>query len=228
MRFARLVLVGATLLAFTPSVGSAQERRFHVNLGGGPTFNAGDLGDHFANGWGPAIGLTIDGPNNRVGFQFEYAYRWFDIKDDAPFFGATVFSANHTTHQLDFNIVGNLLPAGGAVRPYVVAGPGMYYRSVEITEYVGNGVICDPFWYVCGVYPIEAVLGSRGGWDFGFNVGGGVGFGIGESSEFYVETRYHYVAGPEITAATPLPAGTTDSGGSANGSYYPLTFGFRF
>jgi len=199
-----------------------------VNLGGGPTFNAGDLGDHFANGWGPAIGLTIDGPNNRVGFQFEYAYRWFDIKDDAPFFGATAFSANHQTHQLDFNIVGNLLPAGGAVRPYVVAGPGMYYRSVEITEYVGSGVICDPFWYVCGVYPVSAVVGSRGGWDFGFNVGGGVGFGIGESSEFYVETRYHYVAGPEITPATPLPAGTTDSGGSANGSYYPLTFGFRF
>ena len=70
---------------------------------------------------------------------------------------------------------------------------------MEITEYVGNGVICDPFYYVCGAYPVEDVIGSRGGWDFGFNVGGGVGFGIGESSEFFVEMRYHYVVGPEIT-----------------------------
>ena len=48
------------------------------------------------------------------------------------------------------------------------------------------------------MYPVEDVIGSRGGWDFGFNVGGGVGFGIGESSEFYVEMRYHYVAGPGV------------------------------
>ena len=41
------------------------------------------LGEHFANGWGPAIGVTFDA-TPRVGFQFEYAYRWFDIKDDAP------------------------------------------------------------------------------------------------------------------------------------------------
>jgi len=79
---------------------------------------------------------------------------------------------------------------------------------------------------VCGAYPVEAVLGSRGGWDLGFNFGGGVGFRIGESAEFYVETRYHYVWGPEIVSATPLPSGT--SGGSTNGQYVPLTFGFRF
>ena len=228
MRMTSFVFVAVTVFALMPSVGSAQEKRFHVNLGGGPTFNAGDLGDHFANGWGPAIGLTIDGPGNRIGFQFEYAYRWFDVKDDAPFFGATSFSANHQTHQLDFNLVANLTPPGARLRPYVVAGPGAYNRKVEITEYVGNGVICDPYWYVCGVYPIEGVVGSRGGWDVGFNVGGGVGFGIGESSEFYIEMRYHFVGGPEVTPNQSTPAGTTTGDASANGSYYPLTFGLRF
>ena len=96
-------------------------------------------------------------------------------------------------------------------------------RSVEITEYIGTGVICDPYWYVCGTYPVEAVVGSRGGWDFGFNFGGGVGFGLGESAEFYVETRYHYVGGPEIPADAVAGAG-----GSTNGNYLPITFGFRF
>ena len=72
------------------------------------------------------------------------------------------------------------------------------------------------------------MIGSRGGWDFGFNVGGGVGFGLGESSEFFVETRYHYVAGPEIHAGRRRCRGHDATGGSTNGSYYPLTFGFRF
>ena len=85
--------------------------------------------------------------------------------------------------------------------------------------------------YVCGSYPVSAVIGSRGGWDFGFNIGGGVGFKIGESSEFFIETRYHYVSGPEIVSATTLPSSlATDSpsGGSSTGHYWPLTFGFRF
>ena len=223
MRIASSVCIAALILALAPSIGSAQDRKVHVNFGGGPTFIGGDLGEHFGTGWGPAIGVTINA-NERIGFQFEYAYRWFDIKDDAPFFGATAFSANHQTHQLDFNLIASLAPAGSAVRPYVVVGPGMYNRKVEITEYIGNGIICDPYWYVCGTYPVEDVVGSRGGWDFGFNVGGGVGFGLGESSEFYVEMRYHYVSGPEIEPNTATGTG----GGSTSGSYYPLTFGFRF
>jgi len=228
MRIGSCISIGALLLALTPSISGAQDKKFHVNLGGGPTFIASDLGDHFANGWGPAFGLTIDA-TPKVAFQFEYAYRWFDIKDDAPIFGATRFSANHQIHQLDFNVIASLTPSGSAVRPYVVAGPGMYNRKVEITEYVGNGVVCDPFWYVCGTYPVTDVVGSRGGWDFGFNFGGGVGFGLGESSEFFVEMRYHFVVGPEIEPeATPLAAAPASGGGSTNGSYYPLTFGFRF
>ena len=67
------------------------------------------------------------------------------------------------------------------------------------------------------------MIGSRGGWDFGFNIGGGVGFDLGESAEFYVETRYHYVGGPEIPADAIAGAG-----GSTSGSYLPITFGFRF
>jgi len=226
MRIVSSLALGAVLLALTPSVSSAQARRFHVNLGGGPTFIAGDLGEHFGTGWGPAVGVTLDSASGLLGFQFEYAYRYFNIKDNAPFLGATRFSANHQTHQLDFNLVASFARPGSAVRPYVIAGPGLYHREVEITEYVGNGVICDPWYYVCGSYPVTDVVGSRGGWDWGFNFGGGVGFGIGENAEFFVETRYHYVAGPEVSPTVNPLAGST--GGNANGNYTPLTFGFRF
>ena len=225
MRTANLLLVGAMVLALTPVGASAQDRKFHVNFGGGPTFINGEMGDHFKTGWGPAIGVAIGGP--KAEFQFEYAYRWFDVNDNFPVLNATSLDASHKVHQLDFNLRYTFTQQGAPVRVYGIAGPGMYHRSVEITQYVGNGVICDPYWYVCGVYPIEDVIGSRGGWDFGFNVGAGVGFAIGEEGEFYVESRYHWVQGPEINNNSAVPV-TGSSGTKANGQYWPLTFGFRF
>ncbi len=82
----------------------------------------------------------------------------------------------------------------------------MYNRSVEITEYVGNGVICDPYWYMCGTYPVEDVVGSRGGWDFGFNIGGGVGFGIGEIVGVLRRDAVSTTCGAGVRRPT-LPAG---------------------
>jgi len=93
-RIALYGFLGAVLLALTAAPGYAQdEKRIHFNVGGGPTFIAGDLGNHFSTGWGPAVGVTLDAPNHRLGFQFEYAFRWFSISDTLPI-GATRFSAN--------------------------------------------------------------------------------------------------------------------------------------
>ena len=226
MRIGASVSIGVfLLLAVAGSAHAQDDRRWHVNFGGGPTFVYGDIGERFSTGWGPAVGVTVDA-SPRVGVQFEYAYRWFQVKDEIDI-TAGRFSANHQTHQLAFNVETRLTPADSAVRVYLTAGPGMYYRKVQITEYEGNGIICDPWLYVCGSYPIESIVGSRGGWDFGFNVGGGVGLPIGEGLQFYVETRYHYVVGPEIPAQT-TPIGETSGTQSATGQYWPLTFGFRF
>lgn len=229
MRLRAGVLLGALLVAATPAISAAQDRAIHVNFGGGPTFAGGDLGDHFKTGWGPAIGVSF-AVNDRIETQFEYAYRWFAINDNLDAAGG-VLDANHSTHQLDFNLIANIVNSPDSpARVYAIFGPGAYYREVEITKYEGTGIVCDPFWYVCGYYPIESVLGARGGWDFGFNVGLGVGFNVGEDSEFYIESRYHYVIGPDIQSnGIVTPSGDPVSGGgSSTGHYYPLTFGFRF
>jgi opacity protein-like surface antigen len=224
MRIATIVGPILSLLIAVPAF-AQDDKRWHVNFGGGPTFALGDLGDRFNTGWGPAIGVTFD-TSERVGIQFEYGYRRLYVEDSLDAQGGRL-DAYHSMHQLTFNATADLTPRDAAIRPYVVAGPGMYYRSVSVTAYTGTGVICDPWYYVCGTYPIETILGSRGGWDFGFNVGGGLGFRF-EGGEFFVETRYHYVWGPEITPATPTPVNTTPSTYKANGQYWPLTFGFRF
>lgn len=223
MRKAILVFVAVLAMA---TVASAQDKPVTVNIGGGPTFTLSDTGDNFNMGWGPAIGVTINA-DEHVGFGVEYAYRRFYVKDsiDAAIGRLDAFQSSH---QLDFNFVGTLAPSDAVVKPFIVAGPGMYYRSVSVTQYQGTGVVCDPWLYLCGSYPIEAIIGTRGGWDFGFNVGGGVGFQF-EGVQFYIESRYHYVWGPEFTRASTMPATAANLGsGKANGTYLPLTFGFKF
>ena len=198
----------------------------HVNIGGGPTFNAGDLGDHFGNGWGPAIGVTFD-MSRFAAFQFEYAYRWFDIKDDAPFFGATRFSANHTTHQLDFNFIGSFAPTGATIRPYVLAGPGIYYRSVEITDTSATVSSATPTGTSAAptrsrASSARAVAGTLGSTSAAAS---GLASARRRSSS---SSRGSTTCGDRSSTATTLPAGAEERSGSANGTYYPLTFGFRF
>jgi hypothetical protein len=100
----------------------------------------------------------------------------------------------------------------------------MYYRTVSLTTPdVGFTTWCDPYWYVC--YPtaveIDRIIGDRSSWDPGINIGGGLTMKLGDSALFYVETRWHYMWGPEFTDRE----GNTLK---ANGQYFPVTFGFRF
>ncbi len=234
MRKTVAVIAASALLAILPSSARAQdEKKIHVNFGGGPTFPAGDLGNHFNTGWGPAIGVTMDTGNPRFSLQFEYAYRYMGISKNAavpaPLIVGNTFDANHQTNQLDFNLIANLSKPGAKARIYGLFGPGAYHRKVEITKYEGSGVICDPYWYVCGTYPVNSVIGSRGGWNPGFNIGGGVGIHISETAEFFIESRFHYVVGPDINDASATAQAIVPANGtSTTGYYWPLTFGFRF
>jgi hypothetical protein len=217
------VVVAAGAIVVYPSTAAAQDRRVHFNIGGGPTFPLGEVDERFQMGWGPALGVGFD-ISPRIGAQFEYAYRLFELEEDRQ---VGLLSADHSLHQLDFNFVGSLTAPDSNIHAFVIAGPGMYHRTFAITRYEGSSYICDPYLYVCGTYPIESIVGERSSWDFGVNVGAGVGFRF-EGVEFYIESRYHYVWGPEITPSGTLPAGAPTGPLSTNSSYWPLTFGFRF
>ena len=88
---------------------------------------------------------------------------------------------------------------------YVLGGPGVYHRIVQLTTpSVGLATVCDPYWYVCFpvAVPVDQIVGDRSSTDFGFDVGGGLT--LGRTAKFFVEMRYHYVWGLEIT----LPDGS--------------------
>ena len=215
----------ALLALVVPAVAQAQDNPVQVNFGGGVTFPVGDVAESFDTGWNFAAGLTFNA-NEAVGLQAEYQYHRFggpdrlfdDVGTSAPN-DQILIQSNHQMNVVDFNVV---LRAGGTsgVRGYVLAGPGVYWRKVQLTTpSVGLITVCDPYWYVCFPSPVatDAIIGDRTSTDFGINVGGGVNFGA-----FYIEARYHYVFGDDVQVAD---GGQTFS---TNASYFPITFGFRF
>lgn len=223
----RKLVILLTLLALVPASAIAQDKPVQFNIGGGVTFPVGDVADSFDTGWNFAAGLTFN-TSEAVGFQAEYQFhrfggpdRVFDNLIPTPTASDSILiESNHQMHVGSFNVV---LRAGGTsgVRGYLVAGPGIYNRKIQLTTpSVGFITVCDPYWLIC--YPTavstDTIVGDRSSTDFGVNVGGGVNFGA-----FYVEARYHYVWGPEVT-----PVGGGGQSYSTNASYFPITFGFRF
>jgi opacity protein-like surface antigen len=228
----RKLLFGAfviMLAAARPAL--AQDKVVFGNIGGSVTIPVGEVADRFGTGGGFNIGVTFS-PTPVFGFQVEYSYnKLAGDETTIPLYptpvggvaGGALIESHHDMHYIDFNAI----VQGGhnaKVRPYGLGGFGMYYRNVSLTTPdVGYTTWCDPYWYVC--YPtlveIDRIIGDRNSWDPGINIGGGVSFALGDSGSFYVETRWHYMWGPEFTDLN----GNTQK---ANGQYFPITFGFRF
>ena len=223
-----MALVVVTLMA--ASTASAQDRRVHFTIGGGVTTPVSDVSDRFGTGGNFQVGVVFD-VNDVFAVQGEYAFNRLGGEDRVlqgiatPASAATpiLIESHHNMQYLSFNSI--FRPAGdSALKPYGIGGFGFYYREVSLTTPdVGFTTVCDPWWYVCfpAAVPVDQIIGERSTWDPGISLGGGVSFRIGESSEFYVETRWHYMWGPEFTDLD----GNTQK---ANGQYFPVTFGFRF
>jgi hypothetical protein len=219
------------LAAATPA--RAQDKPVSVNLGGGFTVPVSDVSERFSTGGSFNIGVIFEPPATPMfGFQVEYAYNKLGGEDKlipvsitpgGPLTSQALIESHHNMQYIDFNALIKT-PGDAMVAPYGIGGFGMYYRSVSLTTPdVGYTTWCDPYWYVC--YPVavevDRIIGDRSSWDPGINLGGGVAFRLGETAKFYVETRWHYMWGPEFTDRD----GVTQK---ANGQYFPVTFGFRF
>jgi hypothetical protein len=222
-----------TLVAATPVRAQSlyADRPFHMNIGGGFTMPVSDVSDRFGTGGNFTIGMVWE-PTSIWGFQVEYSYNALDGEErQVPFAVAPiaalltngVIESHHSMHYVDFN---GLVSTGGdsKVKAYAVGGPGIYYRSVSLTSPdVGFTTWCDPYWFGCfpTLTEVDRTLADRSSWDFGVNVGGGVTVALGDEAVFYVESRWHYMWGPEFTDAFGVIQ-------NANGQYIPVTFGFRF
>jgi len=229
-------LVIAILVGFMGTSAFAQDKAGFFILGGGYTAPNSEVRDHLGDGYN----FTIGGQFNAtpvIGIEGLYSFNGLGSKritlpvSPTPIAGGvpTDFSADMNMQYGTVNLV--VQDPDGGVRPYGVAGMGVYYRPIKVTT-PGVGYVpgyCDPWWYVCypgGFVPVENIVGDRSSTDFGMDFGGGVKFGA-----FFADARYHYIWGPEVeeqvaTLPSASAAGVTDR--KANGQFFQLTFGIRF
>jgi Outer membrane protein beta-barrel domain len=223
----RAAILSAVLLGAAMPV-SAQDKRAEVTLGGGATFPNSDVRDHLGDGYNINFGVTVN-VSPVIGIEGLYSFNGLGEKRiSIPVSSApgepTVPTDFFGSMNMQYGTV-NLVARrpSGTVRPYLVAGLGVYYRPIKVTT-PGVGFVpgyCDPWWYVCfpgGFVPVDNIVGERSSTDFGMDFGGGVMFG-----PFFAEARYHYIWGP--TVDTSAAGGTSRK---ANGQFLPITFGVRF
>jgi hypothetical protein len=227
------LVVGAFLvtLAAAAPARAQDDRPVHLNIGGGFTVPLSDVSDRFGTGGGFNIGVIFE-PAPLLDLQVEYSFNKLGGEErtinlaDAPglaFDRQGIIESQHEMHYFNFN--GMVKSSNtGFFKAYGVGGGGMYYRAVSLTTPdVGFTTVCDPYWYACfpAAVEVDQVIGDRNSWDPGINIGGGVTFNLGSDVEMYVESRWHYIWGPEFIDADGLAQ-------NANGQYIPVTFGFRF
>ena len=222
-----MALVVVLALLITTGNAMAQNKKYEINAGGGFTAATGDIEEHFGNGGHIEGGFTFF-PKDRFGIQFQYAYsklngKTLQLPVSSIIGGATInqnFDSHMHMHGFSFDAVFKPKPEG----LYIVAGPGIYHRTVSLTTpAIGFVTVCDPYWYVCFDTPttVDKLLGDRSSTDFGLNGGGGYTFKISDSAKLYAEARYLYVWGPDVSINGQNKA-------NANGQFIPLSFGIRW
>ncbi|HEY3452796.1 MAG TPA: hypothetical protein VGK67_41010 [Myxococcales bacterium] len=157
---------------------------------------------------------------DRLMVQIDYLYGIHGIKADILKGGN--FGATHTLQAGNLSVFVTLLPRTAPVELYVLAGSGIYGRTVEISTITGGPVpsTCDPELLLCtAAAPFGSTLAKAT--KIGFGVEGGVGASVslGVPVRLFLEVRFHY-----IWNTVEGPSGLTTS----NGQYIPVTLGFRY
>ncbi len=187
----------------------AQERRWNMHFGGGPSFPRAAMRDFVNNGFhfggGGGVNLTRE-----FGLVGEFRFNSFGVNDETlrrfemPD-GRTYVWNISVNPTLRFNPDGRI---GG----YVIGGYGLYRRTIEFTEpTLRPALICDFWWGFCSevLVPANQVLGRFTTTRGGLNAGGGVTVGLGQSgAKFFVELRYHQMlTSSRGTQFVPITAG---------------------
>lgn len=223
--------IAAALLALAAPVSAQDEGPVSINLGGGFTTPYSDLKDAFGVGPNFQFGVNLR-VSPMMTVQAQYGYNRLGNKDLGPTAGtlpqgvvsSIPLTAHNTIHDGDFNLVFGPALKDRPATGYGLIGAGVYHQTVSLTTpSVGLATVCDPWLYICfpTPVPVEQIVGDRSNTAFGLNFGGGVSVRVTDSTNFYTEIRYIHTYGPSFNDSTGAER-------TANGNYFPVTFGFRF
>lgn len=211
MTLKRVLTAAAALACLVAGTASAQSP-WGGNLALGYGWPLGDASDRFDGDIAFAAGLSYAPEAWPVGLRFEFTWNEFDPKGSF----LDEFGVGEGDAQV-WSITANAEWKNQVSRSwgyYLIGGVGYYDYELELTE-PGSGLVtvCDPWWGICypALVPVDRIVGSYGGSDWGLNAGLGFAWPVSRTSEFYVEARYHWVD-------------------KDNGSlqFVPVMLGFRF
>src|SRR5690242_17438822 len=206
-----VMLISCPLLFAQP-----ETPRYTFNIGGGPSFPQSDVGNFANTGGNFVVGAGVNtGP--ALGFNAEFM--WNDLPPKHEIIALT--GAPDGSARM-YAVTGNILLHSQEAHHaglYGIGGIGWYHRSWELTApTLSLGTVCLPsyaFWgVVCtnGLVSSDAILASGSSDGFGWNIGGGVTYRLGEShAKVYAEARFHYAYHSGV-----------------NTQVLPLTFGLRW
>ena len=210
--FKRVAAACVAVMA-TASPAAAQEKPFSLMAGGAIVGPLSASAHRFSTGLGFTFGATWH-INEQLGLTADYLWSALGVDESWP--GLVLTRPVTLTPRIQFGTVNVRFQAPpGPVRLYILAGVGLYHRTVAMaTTGSGDMSVCDPWWFVCtaGPVPVGSVSRTHSSTDLGINVGAGLTAGM-----FFAEIRYHYMWGPSFNT----PAGTQ----SATGKFFPLTVG---
>lgn len=215
-----LPLLAPGLALAQPSPGGSPFGPVTWSIGAGPAVPVFDASKRFPVGGQLNLGLGLR-VLDRITVQVDYLYSNYGVMADVLKSGN--FNATHTVQAGNLDFLVSVLPRADNVDLYVVAGPGLYGRIVEITSVTGSPIptFCDPTLLLCasGVAPAAATLARASRTDPGFNAGLGMSFSLGIPVRLFLDARIHLIWGTIDTPSGPR---------KANGQYIPVTVGFRY
>jgi hypothetical protein len=235
------VLATGLLVGLRPvDVRAQPPKRWNVSIGGGFVVPDSEVRAQVGSGWGLQLGVQF---NVTPVFGIEGFLATNILGDNdvrlgvspvpfAPSVPAT-FSVGMGMELAAGNVV--VQSPKGRLRPYGLAGAGIYNRPITVTTPVtatNSGWVqgfCDPNLFVCsagGFTPVKDVTGDRSSQDFGMDLGGGVNIG----PSFFVEVRFHRIWGPtiEATPVVPDPGAPIPVAQKADGRFLVTSLGIRF
>ena len=162
MRAAVRTFLAVAAVALTANAAAAQSpiKPFSFGVTGGASMPTGDFGDAASTGYNVGALLEVKPAAMPLSFRFEGGYQSFGFQDGVDGNMNILSGVANAAYRL---------PVGAMIRPYVIAGAGMYSMKAE-----SNGLSTDR----------ENKLGVNGGLGLELPLTG---------ISTFVEARYHNV-----------------------------------
>jgi opacity protein-like surface antigen len=213
--------VGAALLVSSSVPVPAQDYyeyqplpiQWHVD--GGYSVATGRTADFLDNGWTVGGGFQWKpAPDAPFAIRTDLHYSRFEATDKLLTLGeiqdqTRIDHGNGQMVGLDVDGVLNI-PLGRGVRGYVLAGIGVDYRRIDLSQTVAfGGLVCDRWWGFCGrgFVPGDVLVDRQETTRFAWNAGVGVEFPLYGGESWFVEARFNRMETAVPTDMVPIRVG---------------------